>query len=424
MRSNIYIILISISVILIAGCSSRLESPVIDNDEGIISYSPKDITGINAKVILYTRIDETTGLPLTAKSFTTGKKAKLNAAVKLLNRNYHQGEDLMLHFDWLDPEGNSFFKKRIDISSADTTTELKSAISIQPEKRDTGNYKFRVYLFRELIVEKNFSLVSYDVDSANVFSKTGSKKILADISLGKKYNKEKNIPSDTGNIFMLNDKAKIYAGIKLLNKNLYPKQSLVINIDWCDSHDSSFYSKRISFSPYDESAEIKSSISINNNSRQPAKYKLKIFLYSNLIGEKSFELVKEEKKEIKLQPVKGIESSIVLCSRIDKKSKKPVGISEEFIIKNEAKIYAVISLVDSRSKSDNNSKAKVEWIGPDNKPFYNKIFKLTPENSSSPITSSVSISSDKRKPGKYKCRVYYNSFLIAEKMFRLSPEQL
>jgi hypothetical protein len=424
MRRSIFIILTSISAILINGCSSRLESPVINNDEGIISYSPKDSTGINAEIILYKGIDETTGLPLTAKHFTLGKKAKLYAAVKLLNRNNHPYKDLMIHFDWLDPDDNSFFKKRIDISSADPISELKSAITIQPETRAVGNYKFRVYLFRELIAEKNFSLVSYDVDSANVFSKTGTEKITADIILGSKYDKKTDIPSDTGDTFTLNDKGKIYAGINLLNKNLYHEQALVININWCDPNDSTFYSKRINFSPFDESANFKSSISINDKSRQPGKYKFKVFLYGNQIGEKSFDLVKEEKKEIKPQPVKGIESSIILCSRIDKKTKKPLGVSEEFSINDKAKIYSVISLVDQGSKTNGKSRVKVEWVGPDNNPFYNKIFEFTTENSSYPITSSISISPDKRKPGKYKCRVYFNSFLIAEKVFRLSSEQL
>jgi hypothetical protein len=420
MRIHLYIILISLSVIVIAGCSTRLESPVINNAEGIISYSPKDTTGIKAEVILYKGIDETTGNPLTAKSFTIGKKAKLYGTVKLLNRNYHQGEDLMIHIDWLDPEGNSFFKKRIDIPSSDTTAELKSAISIQPENRDTGNYLFRVYLFRELIVEKNFSLVLYDVDSANVFSKTASERILADISLGRKFDKKKDIPADTGSTFTMKGKSKVYAGIRLLNKELYQGRTLELNVNWYDSNDSSLFSKRMSLSPYDESTYVKSSISINEKSRPAGKYKVKVYLYGNLIGEKSFSLVKDD-GEIKLTAIKGLESNIVLCRRIDKKSNQPVGVSDEFTIKDGAKIYSVITIKDSRKKTPDKSFIKVEWLGPGNKPFYDKKFKFSPENGVYRLSSSISIFPGKRKPGEYKCRVYYNLSLIGESKFKLVP---
>lgn len=420
MKISLYILLIGLSVIVITGCSTRLESPVINNDDGVVTYSPRDSTGINAEVSLYRRLDETTGKPLTAKSFTLGKKAKLYSTIKLFNRNYHPGEDLMLHIDWLDPDGNSFFKKRIDIPSTDTTTVLKSAISIQPENRDTGNYKVRVYLFRELIIEKNFSLVSYDVDSANVFSKTASERILADISLGRKFDKMKDTPVDTGSTFTMKEKAKVFAGIRLLNRELYQGRTLELNVNWYDSNDSSLFSKRMSLSPYDESAYVKSSISINEKSRQAGKYKIKVYLYGNLIGEKSFSLIKDD-GEIKLTDIKGLESNIVICRRIDKKSKRPVGVSDEFTIKDGAKIFSVITIKDSRKKTPDKSFIKVEWVGSGNKPFYNKKYKFSPENGTLQLSSSISISPDKRKPGEYKCRVYYNSFLIGEAKFKLVP---
>lgn len=163
--NGISIILLTL---LLSNCSTRNEIPLLNRETGTISYTPKDKNGINAEIILYKGIDKATELPLVANAFTTGENAKVHAQLILNNCKFHQDEDLMFHIDWMDPEGNSIFQKRIDIPR-DSIPDIKSTISIQPGKRDTGDYKFMVYLFRELIAEKSFSLVSYNVDSAYVF---------------------------------------------------------------------------------------------------------------------------------------------------------------------------------------------------------------------------------------------------------------
>ncbi len=82
----------------------------------------------------------------------------------------------MLHIDWLDSTGNSFYKKRIDFSLTDSSSSIKSSISTSPPKRKAGNYTVRVYLFRELIAEKKFQLIESFQDSATVKKKDISKK--------------------------------------------------------------------------------------------------------------------------------------------------------------------------------------------------------------------------------------------------------
>jgi hypothetical protein len=414
----INIILLSLASVFIISCSSRVKSPAVNSEEGMVYFSPRNTNGINVKVNLYKRIDETTGLPLTAREFTLENKAKIYATVDLLNRNNNH-KNLMFHFDWIDPEGNSFFRKRFDIPLEDTSSELNSAISIQPGKRDTGNYKLRVYLFRELIAEKKFLLASYNVDSAHIFSGSDSGKIYANILLGSKYNKGKEIPGDTGNVFQIKPKAKIYANINLINKNLHKGHPFIIDIKWCDSSDSPFFDKRTSLSPFDNTSEIRSSISIGNKSKKPGKYIIKVNLYDNLIGEKIFELRPDKQKEVKSRDVKDIKAEIITCAGFSKKNKKARGISDYFAIKNKSKIYAVIYLTDRRKKKDNLSKISVEWVGPDNKSFYTKTFKMNLKKVSSTISSSISVS-DKRVPGEYKCRVYYYSTLISEKIFHLN----
>ena len=93
-------------------------------------------------------------------------------------KNYKSANQkgLMLHIDWVDSTGNSFYKKRIDISSTDSSSKISSSISISPKKREVGNYIIRVYLFRELIAEKKFQLVETVPNSKTVKKKNKSEK--------------------------------------------------------------------------------------------------------------------------------------------------------------------------------------------------------------------------------------------------------
>ncbi|HSD62815.1 MAG TPA: hypothetical protein VLB50_03420, partial [Ignavibacteriaceae bacterium] len=337
MRKQLNILLISIFSLLISNCSTRNETPLIKQDDGSVFYAPKDANGINAEIILYRGIDESTGLPIIKDAFTTSSKSKVYAEIKLKNYQYHRDKDLMLHIDWIDPDGNSFFRKRLDILPGDSLPEIKSAIAVQPEKRDTGLYKLRVYLFREQIAEKNFLLTSYNVDSAKVFPADISKRISAKISFIKKNGKENGTISGNDDVFMIKDKAKARASINLLNGNLYQGKELDGDILWVDNRDSTVFDKSFHFSSNDTISEIKSSISINNESRQPGKYKLKVYLYNNLIGEQPFELIPEQKEKPKVNNPKGIKAEIIFAGKFDKKSNKYINVSDNFKIKDKAK---------------------------------------------------------------------------------------
>jgi hypothetical protein len=64
----------------------------------------------------------------------------------------------MFHLEWLSPDGETVYKKRIDWAPNSSTATLKSSIAIDPDRRSPGRYSFRVYLFRELMAEKRFEL--------------------------------------------------------------------------------------------------------------------------------------------------------------------------------------------------------------------------------------------------------------------------
>jgi len=64
----------------------------------------------------------------------------------------------------------------------------------------------------------------------------------------------------------------------------------------------------------------------------------------------------------------------------------------------------------------------LDWVGPDDKSFYTKRIDFSPNDSLFIINSSVSLSPEKREPGKYMLKVYYFRELIAQKAFNLLPE--
>jgi hypothetical protein len=60
--------------------------------------------------------------------------------------------------DWIDPDNNSFYNKKVRLSPGDSTLKIISSISISPQKRLPGNYLLKVYYSKELIGEKKFLL--------------------------------------------------------------------------------------------------------------------------------------------------------------------------------------------------------------------------------------------------------------------------
>jgi hypothetical protein len=174
----------------LSGCSSRKDKPVILNDSTIV-YSSISETGIQPKITLSSKISKKTGKPIKAGTiFKLRDNEKVYASVDLEERSKDGDQDLMFHIDWIDAFGKSFYKKRIYISPSDSSSRIISSISITPEKRKTGNYLVRVYLFRELIAEKKFQLVESTKESATVRTKS---KAVDKINPDEKVKKRKSL---------------------------------------------------------------------------------------------------------------------------------------------------------------------------------------------------------------------------------------
>ena len=289
MKLFILTMFLMISLLLVLpGCSSRIEMPVTVADSTIV-YPAKTPDGISVKISLCRKLSNKTGKRIGEGTvFTIKEKESVYAFIDLENRFLHSDRELMFHIDWIDADGRSLYQKRIDLSPGDSSSTITSSISISPDKRQPGAYLLRIYLFRELIAEKKFEL-----RAESQVTPSQEEGITANIILYRNVDKKtgKRIGEDT--VFTIKDKAKIRAFIDLANRYAYGNMELMFLLDWIGPNGSSFYRKQIDLIPGDSSSTINSSISISPDKRQPGECFLRIYLFEELIAEKKFELRSE-----------------------------------------------------------------------------------------------------------------------------------
>jgi hypothetical protein len=118
----------------------------------------------------------------------------------------------------------------------------------------------------------------------------------------------------------------------------------------------------------------------------------------------------------------GVSANITLCRKVGSKTGKRIGEGKVFTITDKAKVHAFFDLENRKIFVDKEMMFHAEWIGPNGKSFYRKRIDLLPDDSSSTISSSISITPEKRQPGNYTVRFFIFRELIAEKKFELRDE--
>ena len=118
--------------------------------------------------------------------------------------------------------------------------------------------------------------------------------ITAKITLCRKFGKKSGKPIGAGTVFTTGEKAKVRALVELENAFALGKRELMFHLVWVGPDDKKFYKKMYLLSPEEETARIKSSISIPPDRREPGVYTLRVYLFRELLAEKRFELRAEE----------------------------------------------------------------------------------------------------------------------------------
>lgn len=276
--------LIILLITALPGCSSRNETPTINEDSTIV-YSPKQPGGITAEITLCRKVEKKTGKRIgEATVFNIKDKAKIYAFFDIENRKTFAEKEMMFHVEWIGPGGKSFYRKRIDLFSYDSSSTINSTISIIPGKRQQGSYNVRLFFFREVIAEKRFHLLDYVPITGKEFD------ITANITLCRKIGKKTGKRIGSGTVFTIKKKAKVRAIIDLENRDDYLDKELKFKVEWIEPNGKSFYTKKIDLSPPDSSSTITSSISITPKKRLPGNYIFRIYLYKTLLAEKKFKL--------------------------------------------------------------------------------------------------------------------------------------
>jgi hypothetical protein len=310
---TILAIIITTTLFLTSGCSTRENSPIVLDDLTIV-YPSKSPNGIYAKITFGNKISKKTGKPLkTGTVFRLQKKAKVYATIELMDYKSQSQNELMLHIDWLDSTGNSLYKKSFDISPTDSSSRVSSSISISPPKRKVGKYSVRVYLFRELIAEKKFQLVKSIPESETVKTKNSSEKkikseknvevqkstkpkvkteiVKANIILCRKVSKKSGKLIGEGTIFTIKEKAKVKAIVNFEKQDIKTNEQLKFYFKWIGPDGKSFYKKRVVYTTSNPSFTISNSISITPEKRQPGTYILQVVFHKKIIAEQKFELL-------------------------------------------------------------------------------------------------------------------------------------
>ncbi len=241
--------------------------------------------------------------------------------------------------------------------------------------------------------------------------------ISAKITFFRKISKKTGKLIDEGTVFTIKERRNLRVLIDIKNRLIHNDKELMFHMDWVGENGKSFHRKQINLSSDDSSQTLKSSISISPNIRTPGKYTLYLYLDRELIAEKKFELL----PEVMVTPLVGdeITADITLYRKTSKKTGKLIGEGTVFKIKKKRNIRALITIQNRFGYGDRELKFKISWTTEDGKQFYQKRINLLSSDSTSTLTSSISISPGKRLPGKYSIQVFLFSSLIGEKKFEI-----
>lgn len=372
----------------------------------IVNYNCKNhyeglSKSITENLVLASSINNETGETIgEGTEFIIMNDGWIEASLDLSEYFHGNSKDLMIHLDWVNEKGTSFYKKKQILVK--NSTKVNTAVSISPELREAGDYKLNVYAFRELIVSEKFTLLSA-FKSDTLLKET----IKLEVKANRKTTKQKD---KSPIIHLMNDKW-IKATVKLKNKPKTNKKELLYQLNWIDSKGKIFYKKRYSILSREKKSTFDCSVEVAPNKKETGNYKVQLLLFGNLIAEKQFTLQAQlEASKVKVKTT--------LCKEYT--NDKKIGITTNFNIGKNNKVRAIFDLENCLAFGKKEQlHFKVSWVGSNGKKFYSKRFNFKAKEDKKTLVSAISIPPKKRKPGKYKVQLYLFNQLISEEEFRL-----
>jgi hypothetical protein len=129
-----------------------------------------------------------------------------------------------------------------------------------------------------------------EADSTLVHPPKSPDGLRASITFCRKVSEKTGKPIGASQVFTMREKGKVRALVHLENPLALGERELMFHLVWIRPDGKEFYTKRIDLDPTGSDAALVGSISIPPGRRDPGIYRLQVFLFRELIAEKSFEL--------------------------------------------------------------------------------------------------------------------------------------
>jgi len=278
MKNQIPFLLFLITLMVIMSACSQ-------ND---IKPESASTVALTAKIDFFTHYDKETGVPLNRDTiFSLHDKGNIRCVVNFDNLSFGKYPVHLVHLDWIGTDEKSIFMKRNDIVSPDNIP-LSSSMTISPDKRKPGFYTLKVYYFRDLIAEKSIALIP-----EGTINEIVSERLKPKVAFGRNISKKSGLLVQKDSVFDISNTRRIHAFVDFVKPEFYENRKLLFTLQWIAPNGSSFYEKKVGHLPGETENFITTSVSVSADKRPTGEYRLKVFLFDELIADKSFLIVSD-----------------------------------------------------------------------------------------------------------------------------------
>jgi hypothetical protein len=130
-------------------------------------------------------------------------------------------------------------------------------------------------------------------DSTRTYPARKSGGVEATITLCREVGKKSGKRLGAGQVFTIKDGSKVQAFVDLANEFALGQRELDFHLVWLDPTDKPVFVKRLTYTPGDTPATLRSAIATKPGKRDPGLYTFRVYLFRELIAEKTFRLRSE-----------------------------------------------------------------------------------------------------------------------------------
>jgi hypothetical protein len=130
----------------------------------------------------------------------------------------------------------------------------------------------------------------YAEDSTRVYPGLKPGDVTATVTFCERYERDSGQRIDVGRMFEINERRRVWAIVDLENPLARGSRPLDFHLVWLWPDASTLYAKRLTYTPSEEDRPLVTNISIAPERRDPGRYAFQVYLFRELIAEKTFEL--------------------------------------------------------------------------------------------------------------------------------------